>query len=118
MKNSTWGAQLPFINWESISEQHQPIKDSVTLSNPETGHLSEMLGYHNYDDTDDHTTTVRGEDNKHNLGVDNEADTDSSREPDNNHVESFRLPTGTVTRTNSVKCDCGDMNSKEWDHRE
>ena len=48
--------------------------------------------------------------NKHNLGVDNEADTDSSREPDNNHVESFRLPTSTVTRSSSVKCDCGDMN--------
>ena len=118
MKNSTWGAQLPFVNWESISEQHQPIKYSVTSSNHETGYLSERLGYHSYNDTEDHTTTVCGDDNKHNLGVDNEADTDSSREPDNNHVESFRLPTGTVTRTNSVKCDCGDMNSKEWDHRE
>ena len=118
MKNSTWGAQLPFINWESISEQHQPIKDSVTLSNPETGHLSEKLGFHNYNDTDDHTATVRGEDNKHNLVGGNEADTDSSREPDNNHVESFRLPTSTATRSSSVKCDCGDMNSIDWDHCE
>ena len=118
MKNSTWGAQLPFINWESISEQYQPIKDSVTLSNPETGHLSERLEYGSYNDTDDHTMTVCGDDNKHNLVGDYEADTDSSREPDNNHVESFRLPTGTPTRSSSVKCDCGDMNSKEWDHCE
>ena len=118
MKNSTWGAQLPFINWESISEQHQPIKDSVTLSNPETGHLSEKLGYHNYNDTDDHTMTIRGDDNRHNLVGDNEADTDSSREPHNNHVESFRLPTSTATRSRSVKCDCRDMNSKECDHHE
>ena len=48
VKNSTWGAQLPFINWESITEQHQPINGSVTLSNHETGHLSEKLEYGNY----------------------------------------------------------------------
>ena len=40
-----------------------------------------------------------------NLGVDNEADTENNIEPDNNHAESFRLPTGTATRSSSVKCD-------------
>ena len=112
MKNSTWGAQLPFINWESISEQHQPIKDSVTLSNPETGHLSEQLEYGSYNNTDDCTITmtIQGDDNRHNLGVDNEADTGTNKEPDNNDVESFRLPTSTPTRSSSVKCYCRDMN--------
>lgn len=118
MKNSTWGAQLPFINWESLSEQHQPINDSVTSSNPETGYLSERLGYHSYNDTDDHSTTVCGDDNKRNLGVDYEADTGISIEPEYNHAESFRLPTGTPTRSSSVKCECGDMKSKECDHHE
>ena len=37
--------------------------------------------------------TIQGDDNRHNLGVDNEADTGTNKEPDNNHVESFRLPT-------------------------
>ena len=40
-----------------------------------------------------------------NLGVDNEADTENNIETDNNHAESFRLPTGTATRSSSVKCD-------------
>mgnify|MGYP001801491265 CR=1 FL=1 len=65
-----------------------------------------------YNDTDDHTMTIQGDDSKHNLVRDNEADTDSRIELVINHVESFRLPTGTPTRSSSVKCECGDINSK------
>ena len=62
--------------------------------------------------------TIRVDDNKRNLGVVNQADTGTSIEPDNTHAESFRLPTGTATRSSSVKCDCGDINSKVCDHHE